>query len=121
MNGTVRKLALPSLHGSVGLVVLWQSWLTFHSTLGKLHAPGHPAALAQVRLVLSGAEILAAILFLLPFTIALGGYLLLAIFALAILIHTLHGDPHGLETLTVYGAAVLVCLAGRRERRSSKT
>jgi hypothetical protein len=121
MKATVKKLALPFLHGSVGLVVLWQSWLTLHSTLAKLRAPGHPAALAYARLLLSGAEILAAVLFLLPFTIAVGGYALLVIFALAILIHTVHGEARGLETLVVYGAAVLVCLAYRRERPGSKT
>jgi hypothetical protein len=93
--------------------VLWQSWLTFHGTLGKLHAPGHPAALAHVRLVLSGAEMIAASLFLLPITAAVGGYGLLAIFALAIVMHALHGDVSGLETLVVYGAAVLVSLAYR--------
>jgi hypothetical protein len=113
MNATAKKLALPFLRWAVGLVILWQSWLTFHSTLEKLHSPGHPAALAHVRLGLSGVEMLAAILFLLPFTMAVGGYLLLVIFALAIVIHLLHGDPGGLEVLVVYGAAVLVCLADR--------
>jgi hypothetical protein len=112
MNTTVKKLALPFLHGVVGLVVLWQSWLTFHSSFAALHA-GHPAGLAFVRLVLSGAEIVAAILFLLPFTMKAGGYALLVIFALAIVIHLLHGDARGLEVLVVYGAAVLACLAYR--------
>jgi hypothetical protein len=74
-----------------------------------------------MRLVLSGAEILAAILFLVPFTSSLGGALLLVIFALALIIHTLHGDAPGLETLLVYGAAVLVCLAERRESVPSRT
>jgi hypothetical protein len=119
MNATLKRLALPFLRWSVGLVVLWQSWLTFHGTLGKLNAPGHPAALAHVRLVLSGAEMVAAILFLLPVTAAVGGYGLLAIFALAIAIHALHGDVSGLETLVVYGAAVLVSLAYRDRSRQS--
>jgi hypothetical protein len=38
---------------------------------------------------------------------------LLVIFALAIVIHLLHGDARGLEVLVVYGAAVLACLAYR--------
>jgi hypothetical protein len=117
----VKKYALPFLRWSVGLVVLWQSWLTFHSALGKLQTPGHAAALAHVRLVFSGAEMLAAVLFLLPFTIAAGGYLLLLIFVLAIAIHTLHGDVSGLEVLVVYGAAVLVSLAYREERSSARS
>ena len=119
MNATIKKLALPFLHGSVGLVVLWQSWPTFHSALWKLHAPGPPAPLRHVRLALSGVEIIAAGLFLVRWTERLGGLLLLVIFALAILIHTLHGDVAGLETLVVYGAAVMVCLAHRNPNRES--
>jgi hypothetical protein len=42
--------------------------------------------------VLGGAEILAAMLFLIPPTMTVGGYSLLVIFALATLIHLLHGD-----------------------------
>jgi hypothetical protein len=117
MNTTLKRLSLPFLRWSVGLVVLWQSWLTFHGTLGKLHAPGHPSALAHVRLVLSGAEMAAAVLFLLPVTAAIGGYGLLAIFVLAIATHALHGDVSGLETLVVYGAAVLATLAYRDRGR----
>lgn len=108
-----RKLALRVLLWTVGLVVLWQSWLTFHLSLAGLHTPGHPAALAHIRLVLSGAEIVAAILFLVPPTRKAGGVGLLVIFALAIVIHLVHGDAHGLEVLLVYGAAVWVCLADR--------
>ena len=44
----------------------------------------------------------------------IGGYLLLAIFALAILTHTLLGDVSGMETLLVYGSAVLVSMAERK-------
>jgi hypothetical protein len=76
-------------------------------------------ALAHVRLVLSGAETIAAVLFLLPVTAAVGGYGLLAIFTLAIAIHALHGDVSGLETLVVYGAAVLASLAHRDRSRQS--
>jgi hypothetical protein len=119
MNETLRRRALLFLHWSVGLVVLWQSWLTFHSTLEHWHAAGHSAALAYARLVLSGAEMVAAILFLVPFTVVMGGYFLLVIFALAIVIHLLHGDPAGLETLVVYGAAVLVSVAHRKQAPTS--
>ena len=113
MNSVMKRLSLPFLRWTVGLVVLWQSWLTFHSTITKLHAPGHAEALAHIRLALSGAEMVAAVLFLLPSTMKAGSYLLLGIFALAIVIHVLHGDARGLEVLVVYGAAVLVCLAHR--------
>ena len=111
MNVFVNRLALPFLRWSVGLVVLWQSWLTFHSSLTAMHGNGPAAELGHVRLVLSGLEMTAAVLFLVPFTQKVGGYLLLAILALAIAIHTLHGDARGMETIVVYGAAVLACLA----------
>lgn len=110
MNLPVNKLALPLLRWTVGMVVLWQSWLTFHASVSHLHVAEHSAALAPVRVLLSGAEIVAAVLFLAPRTRKLGGYLLLVIFALAIAIHALHGDARGFETLLVYGAAVLACL-----------
>jgi hypothetical protein len=116
MKPQVKRLATPLLHWSVGLVVLWQSYQTFHLAYSKLHVPGHSGALAGVRLVLSGSEIIAAILFLVPLTTVVGGYLLLAIFALAIIIHTLHGDFSGMETLIVYGAGVLASMAYRDGR-----
>lgn len=111
MNAALKRVSLPLLKWSTGLVVLWQSWLTFHSSITHLNAPGHSSALAHVRLVLSGAEILAAIFFLVPRTTKMGGYALLVIFLLAIVIHTLHGDFGGLGILVLYGAAVLVCMA----------
>ncbi len=117
MNASLKRLAIPILHGSVGLVVLWQSYQTFHMTYAKLHAPDHAGALAAVRLALSGSEIIAAILFLVPFTAVAGGYLLLAIFALALAIHALHGDLSGMETLIVYSAAVLASLAYRQRSK----
>lgn len=113
MNPIAKRLALPLLRWVVALVVLWQSWLTFHASLTAMHGPGHMATLGHVRLLLSGAEIAGAVLFLVPFTQKLGGYLLLVIFALAIVIHTLHGDARGMETIVVYGAAVFACLAHR--------
>ena len=111
MNAPLKRISLPLLKWSTGLVVLWQSWLTFHSSLTHLNAPGHSSALAHVRLVLSAAEIVAAMFFLVPRTTRTGGYALLVIFLVAIIIHTLHGDFGGLGVLVLYGAAVLMCIA----------
>lgn len=116
MKPPVKRLAIPFLRWSVGLVVLWVSYQTFHLAWSKLHIPGNSGELAGVRLVLSGSEMVAAILFLVPLTMAVGGYLLLVIFALAIVIHTLHGDFSGMESLIVYGAAVFASLAYRNGR-----
>ena len=49
---------------------------------------------------------------------ALRGYVLLAIFGLAIVIHGLHREFGGLEILVVYAVAVWVTLAGRNDART---
>jgi hypothetical protein len=110
------RCAIRALHWTVGLIVLLESCLTFHGAQSRLHDPGHSGVLAWVRLVLSGSEIIAALLFLVPVTTVVGGYLLLVIFALAIAIHSLHGDFLGLEILVLYGVAVFVSLAERHDR-----
>ncbi|MGC2193943.1 MAG: hypothetical protein WA628_04650 [Terriglobales bacterium] len=115
MIGPRTKSAIGALHWTVGLVVLLEAYRTFHGTLARLHDAGHPGALTAVRLVLSGSEIIAVLLFLIPVTAAAGGYALLVVFALAIAIHGLHGDFAGLEILMLYGAAVFVSLAERAE------
>lgn len=116
MIGQRTRFAIRALHWTVGLVVLLESCLTFHAAQSRLHDLGHPGVLAWVRLVLSGSEIVAALLFLVPVTTVVGGYLLLVIFALAIVIHGLHGDFLGLEILVLYGVAVFVSLADRNDR-----
>lgn len=59
---------------------------------------------------LGGAEIVAAILFVLSRPACVGGYSLLLIFAIAALLHILHGEFQ-IGPLLVYAAAVLVCLS----------
>ena len=115
MNDPARNFAVSLLRWTTGLVVFLESWRTFHGALEHLRAPEHSAALVPVRIVLSAAEMLAAVLFLIPLTEKIGGYLLLVIFGLAIVIHVLHGDFGGMEILLVYAAAVFACLAFRRE------
>jgi len=75
-----------------------------------LSAPGPSGALVHLPLLLSGVEILAAVLFLIPPCEKIGGYVLLAMFALAVVIHLLHGDFGGMEVLFVYAAAIFACL-----------
>ena len=77
---------------------------------GPRESHTHALALAQVRLVLSGAEMVAAVLFLVPKTRALGSYGLLVVFALAMGVHIAHGE-WGILSLVVYLMAVLVSLA----------
>jgi hypothetical protein len=73
-----------------------------------------------MRPALAWSEIAAAILFLVPFTTLLGGYLLLVIFFLAALLHILHGE-FDIGVLLVYAMAVLVSMAYRSSPESETT
>ncbi len=64
-------------------------------------------------LLLALAELSAAILFLIPATVRLGGFALIAVFAVAALFHLLHGD-YDVGFLVVDGAAALAVVANRR-------
>jgi DoxX-like family len=104
------RAALVLLRWTVGLVVLWQSYrFTFFGATAGNHL-GLPPWIVSV---IGGAELLAAVLFLVPKLERLGGYALLTVFAVAAAIHGLHGE---LELgLAVDAAAVVACLATRSE------
>jgi len=110
MNLHAEKTAIPALRWTLGLVLLVQSYQFAFSSSAHHFAGG--VLPPWLPLALGGSEIIAALLFLLPATTIVGGYLLLAIFALAILIHSLHGDFQ-VGGLLVYAAAVFVCMAQR--------
>ena len=116
MIGRRTSVAIRILWWTVGLVILLEGSRTFSGSLTRVHDPGHAGVLAWVRLILSGAEILAAPLFLLPVTATVGGYALLGIIGLAIAIDALHGDFRGLEVLVLYAVAVYASLAWRKDR-----
>ena len=109
MNQDVQRRAILALRWSVGLVVIVQSLrLYFDPAAGRYFArTGLPS---WVRSVLAWSEIAAGVLFLVPFTAKLGGYLLVVIFALAAVLHVLHGE-FDFGALVVYAAAVMVSLA----------
>jgi hypothetical protein len=112
MSQHLKKLAIPALRWTLGLVVIFESYRFAVSTSAAhfLAAIGLPQ---WVRPTLGGSEIIATILFLVPASSLVGGYLLLFIFALAALFHFLHGafDVGG---LVVYGMAAVVCMAQPR-------
>ena len=110
--GTRLKTAISILYWSVGLIVLLESCLfVFSASRGHDFAKSGMPQL--VRPVLGGTEIIAALLFLIPLARTIGGYGLLVIFALAALIHILHGQPD-VGGLVVYAAAVYTVLAAHR-------
>jgi hypothetical protein len=100
--------AISILYWSVGLVVLIESCL-FVFSASRGHAFAKSGMPQLIRPILGGSEIIAALIFLIPSARTVGGYALLVIFAVAGLIHILHGqlDVGG---LVVYAAAVYTVL-----------
>ena len=109
MSQMKTRFADAGLHWSLGMILGYESArLAFTSSHYALHA--HlPRVLL---LVIALAELAGAILFLVPSTIKLGGYTLLATFMAAALVHILHGQPD-VGNLVIYGFAVLAVLAHR--------
>ncbi len=106
------KNAISILYWSTGLVVLVESCL-FVFSASRGHAFEKSGLPHLIRPILGGAEIIAALLFLIPPARTIGGYALLVIFTLAALIHILHGQPD-VGGLVIYAAAVYTVLAARK-------
>jgi hypothetical protein len=106
---------LLALRVVLGLVVVWQSLVTL---LAGFHPGSWHAHLAAVVRGLAVVEIAAALLFLIPATVRVGGWLLLGVFVIAIALHLLHGE-WGFGALLVYTTAVWVVLAERGDAPSS--
>jgi uncharacterized membrane protein YphA (DoxX/SURF4 family) len=103
------QVAVRILRRTLGLVVLWESYLFGFSGTASRHLQqmGLPAWFAPV---LGGTEVVAAIFFLIPRLGRIGGYSLLVIFAVAAAVHLLHGQFE-IGSLFVYSAAVWACMA----------
>jgi hypothetical protein len=119
MNTRARPRAVLGLQWILGLVLIVESLrLAFEPSAARHFAQaGMPL---WMRPALAWTEIAAAILFLVPFTTLLGGYLLLVIFFLAALLHLLHGE-FDIGVLLIYAMAVLVTLAYRASAESGAT
>lgn len=113
MNIRRQQIAKTLLRWTVGLVILGESYQFGFSDAATRHLQriGLPHWTAPV---LGGAEILAAIPFLLPMLGRIGGYSLLVIFLVAAALQILHGQFQ-IGHLLVYGAAVFVCLSAHHE------
>jgi len=119
MNTRVKNFSIPLLRWTLGLVVLLESCQFVFST-SAAHFLAEAGLPSWTQPVLGGAEIVAAVLFLMPFTALVGSYLLLVIFALAVLVHILHGQ-YEVAGLVVYAAAVFVCMAHSENRTAEAT
>jgi DoxX-like family len=114
VSANLTRVSIPLLRWTLGLVVMLQSFEFVFST-SAAHFLAQAGLSAWLRPVLGGSEIIAAVLFLVPFTAAIGGYLLLVIFGLAALLHILHGQ-YGVEGLLVYAVAVLVSMTHTKNK-----
>jgi hypothetical protein len=113
MNLRLKRIAVDALRWTLGLVVLLESGrLAFlPSQIRAFSKTGLPP---WIRPMLAGGEIVAAVLYLLPFTSVAGSYLLLVVFLLAAVVHVLHGQ-YDVGALAVYSMAVLVSMTHRNE------
>ena len=102
------RISLLGLRWTLGLVVLWQSYRLLRHILPEIQGGAH-GPLAWIHVGLGSAEIVAAVLFLVPLTMVAGGYALLVIFVVAAMVSVLHGS-HDVSGLVLYGMAVLACL-----------
>ena len=109
MKGDLSRFSVPLLRWTLGAVVLLES-VEFVRSASAAHFLVKAGLPSWLQPVLGGGEIIAAILFLVPFTARLGAYLLLAVFALAAGVHLLHGQ-YGIGGLVVYAVIVLVCMS----------
>jgi hypothetical protein len=116
MNANLTRISIPLLRWTLGLVVVLESF-EFVSSTSAAHFLAKAGWPAWLQPVLGGSEIVAAVLFLVPSTAAIGGYLLLVIFGLAALLHILHGQ-YGVAGLLVYAVAVLVSMAHTKNRNA---
>jgi DoxX-like protein len=115
MNPRLKRTAVDGLRWTLGLVVLLESCrLAFLPS--QIHAFSRSGLPAWIRPGLAGSEIVAVVLFLVPFTSVAGSYLLLLVFLLAAVVHVLHGE-YDVGVLAVYSMAVLVSLAHRADAR----
>ncbi len=99
MNASLAKFSVPLLRWTLGLAVIVES-CRFVFSPSAAHFFAKTGLPHWLRPALGGAELIAAVLFLIPFAARLGGYLLLVIFGVAALVHLLHGQ-FGVEGLVV--------------------
>jgi hypothetical protein len=122
MTNWTDEHAIEMLRGVLGLAVLIQACLFLRATIIGMQAArasgGAIGAHQWILLTLAGVEIVATIMFLAPVLNIAGAYLLLAVFAFAILFHFLRGE-YEVSNLAVYAAITLVWLKRRQEAKAS--
>src|SRR5271167_2921929 len=101
-------VSMQSRHLIRAFLVLWWTlglllfWYSVRTVIGTLSSP--KVAADSHAVILAGLEAIAAILFLVPRTMRVGGVCLLAIFAVAFVLHAAHREFA--SQLLLYSAAV---------------
>ena len=110
MAETRMRAALTGLQWTLGLVILIEAILfvmpSARHDFAQTHMPD------MVRQVLGWGEIIGAILLLIPRTAVRGGWFLVVLFVLAIIVHLLHG-LFNVGYLAVYTAAAWAVATGK--------
>jgi hypothetical protein len=104
------KTAITGLQWTLGLVILIEAALFVMPGAGHDFAKTHMPDI--VRQVLGWGEIIGAVLFLIPRTAVRGGWVLVGIFVLAIIVHLLHG-MFNVGDLAIYTAAAWAVASGK--------
>ena len=104
------KCALTGLQWTLGVVILTEAVLFLMPSARHDFVRTHMPDL--LRQVLGWGEIIGAVLLLIPQTTVRGGWLLVGIFALAIVVHLLHG-MFNVGSLAVYTAAACAIAIGK--------
>ena len=109
MKVPVSKTALLGLQWSLGVVIFIEAALLAFSK-SEIHFAGHAGIHHWIRIVLAWSEMLACVLFLVPRAMKLGASLLIAVLALAAVVHVLQGNFQ-IGGLLIYAAAVAVVVS----------
>ena len=104
------KIALAGLQWTLGVVILIEAILFVMPSGARGFASTHMPNV--LRLVLGWGEIAGCILMLIPRTAIRGAWVLVAVFALAIVTHLLHG-MYGVGNLAIYTAAAWAIAVGK--------
>jgi hypothetical protein len=103
------KTALAGLQWTLGLVILLEAILFVMPNARHNFATTHMPDI--VRQVLGWGEIIGSVLLLIPRTAVRGGWFLVGIFVLAIVLHLLHG-MFNVGDLVIYTSAAWAVAAG---------
>ena len=110
----LHRYAMKGLNWSVGIVLIIES-ARFAFGAGAAKIITHLGLPPWVRPAIGISEIVAAVLFLIPPSMVIGGWALLVIFTIAGAIHLLHGQ-YDVGWLVIYFMAVLVVVTSKSRK-----